>query len=77
MITRENFSYNSSKEFYCLRESGSLPGQHPWKMRCLTQKGHRNREANFDRGFIEQLRRLFRPFNQDVYRMVGKDLGWD
>lgn len=69
MITRENFSYNSSKEFYCLRESGS--------MRCLTQKGHRNREANFDQGFIEQLRRLFRPFNQDVYRMVGKDLGWD
>ena len=61
---REQFVFNETKHFYCLKETGCLAKSkgraHPYVSKKL--------EA--------MLRKFYAPFNQALYRLIGHDFGW-
>lgn len=78
-IRRDHFVYNETKGFYCFDRSlsyrnnaadnASLP------LRCLgTSKGRSH--AKVSKATEKLLRDFYRPHNEELYRMVGRDFGW-
>ena len=61
---KEQFVFNTTKNFYCLRETGCLAKSkgraHPYVSKKL--------EA--------MLRKFYAPFNQALYRLIGHDFKW-
>ena len=67
-INKENFSYNMTKGFFCVRLNGASD-------KCLNEsKGRRHPDINPQ--VIQMLRRFYAPHNRLFYRLVGKDFGW-
>jgi hypothetical protein len=66
-INRNNFYFNETKGFYCLRtEMG--------ESKCLREtKGRRHPDV--DPKVVSQLRKFFAEHNQRFYELVGEDLG--
>ncbi|CAG2177945.1 unnamed protein product [Oppiella nova] len=67
-ISRENFSYNSTKGFFCVRLNGTSD-------KCLNESKGR-RHPQIDPQVIQILRRFYATHNRLFYRLVGKDFGW-
>lgn len=68
-IKADNFAYNSTKGFYCVK----LDGDETEK--CLNEsKGRRHPDVN--PAVVETLRRFYTPYNRQFYKMVGRDFGW-
>lgn len=66
-ITNNNFYFNETKGFYCLRNDNSE--------KCLREtKGRRH--PRVDPVVITKLRRYFADHNQKFYDLIGEDLGW-
>uniref|UniRef100_A0A182YKU9 Sulfotransferase domain-containing protein n=1 Tax=Anopheles stephensi TaxID=30069 RepID=A0A182YKU9_ANOST len=66
-IGSNNFYFNETKGFYCLRnETGD---------KCLREtKGRKH--PRVDPVVISKLRKFFVEHNQKFYELVGEDLGW-
>lgn len=66
-ITSNNFYFNETKGFYCLRNDSSD--------KCLREtKGRKH--PHVDPMVITKLRRYFADHNQKFYELIGEDLGW-
>ena len=69
-ITKENFWYNSTKKFYCIREKDAdvIP-------KCLGEtKGRKH--PDIDHTTVRALRKFYKPFNREFYKMAKRDFGW-
>ena len=67
-INPENFSYNSTKGFFCVKTNGTIE-------KCLNEsKGRRHPEIN--PLVVQALRRFYAPHNREFYKLVGRDFGW-
>lgn len=66
-IGSNNFYFNETKGFYCLRnETGD---------KCLREtKGRKH--PRVDPVVVSKLRKFFVEHNQKFYELVGEDLGW-
>ena len=66
-IRSDNFYYNASRGFYCMRnETGE---------KCLApSKGRAH--PDIDPLVLRKLQEFFRPFNQKFYQMIHRDMGW-
>ncbi|CAH1155811.1 unnamed protein product [Phaedon cochleariae] len=66
-ISTENFYFNETKGFYCLRNETSD--------RCLREtKGRKH--PRVDALVVSRLRKYYGEHNQRFYELVGEDLGW-
>ena len=76
-INASNFRLDPVKGFPCVVRSAAAAGavgdlEAP---RCLGKtKGRVHRKV--DDGAVRRLREFFRPFNEQLYRVVGVDFGW-
>ena len=68
-IRAENFSFNSTKGFYCVKLDGSE------SEKCLNESKGR-RHPIVDPNVISKLRSFYGPFNQRFFQMVGKSFNW-
>jgi len=69
-ITKENFWYNSTKKFYCVKEKEAdvMP-------KCLGDtKGRKH--PDIDHTTVSALRKFYKPFNREFYKIVKRDFGW-
>ena len=67
-INPENFSYNITKGFYCVKINSTIE-------RCLNDsKGRRHPDINPD--VVQTLRRFYAYYNKKFYQLTGKDFGW-
>lgn len=66
-IKKENFYFNQTKGFYCLKANGNV--------RCLHEsKGRKHPRVNS--AVVSKLRKYFNDHNQKLYDLIGEDLGW-
>lgn len=77
-IKREHFVYNDTKKFYCFDRSLSYKSEvvtPALPLRCLgTTKGRSHVKISEETRKL--LRNYFRPFNEELYSMVGRNFGW-
>lgn len=66
-ITENNFHFNQTKGFYCLKGNGSE--------RCL-QESKGRKHPRVDPIVVSKLRRFFNDHNQKLYDLIGEDMGW-
>ncbi|XP_015524841.1 heparan sulfate glucosamine 3-O-sulfotransferase 1 [Neodiprion pinetum] len=66
-IGRQNFYFNHTKGFYCLRNETAD--------KCLRESKGR-RHPRVSPVVVTKLRRFFNEHNQRFYELVGEDLGW-
>jgi len=67
-VTRDNFYFNTTKGFHCLR-----PGQ--GSERCLAKSKGRP-HVDVSKKSITLLRKFYLPHNLRFYNLVGRDFGW-
>lgn len=68
LITRDNFIYNTTKGFYCIRQDDG--GE-----RCLNKnKGRKHPDINSL--VIRKLRRFYEPYNKYFYKLTGRKFAW-
>ncbi|CAL4133732.1 unnamed protein product [Meganyctiphanes norvegica] len=66
-ITEDNFYYNDTKGFYCMRNETF--------QKCLADSKGRP-HPHVDPNVMSRLRRFFAPFNEQFYNMVGHNFSW-
>ena len=67
LITKEAFYVNESKGFPCVKKDG-VSG-------CLhTDKGRKHPTVRED--VIQMLRNFYRPYNEELYKIVGRNFSW-
>lgn len=66
-IARDNFYFNKTKGFFCLRNDTTE--------KCLGDtKGRKHPDVSPE--VVRKLRRFFHPHNLRFYDMIGRNLGW-
>ncbi|XP_067121186.1 heparan sulfate glucosamine 3-O-sulfotransferase 5-like [Centruroides vittatus] len=66
-ISKDNFFYNKTKGFYCVRNDTAE--------KCLNEsKGRKHPPVSEE--VIHKLRKFYAPFNREFYRDSGQDFGW-
>ena len=81
-FTEEIFVYNSTKGFYCLKESkkrGMIKTHDrsgPVGLDCLKETKGRKHPA-VSSVIIKKMKRYFRPHNEHFYNLTGKYYNWD
>ena len=69
-ITKDFFTYNEEKGFYCL--SPNATGS---QMGCMASgKGRQHPEVSQD--MMERLQKYFKPFNEELFRIIGERFDW-
>ena len=69
-ITKDNFWYNETKKFYCVKKKGV--DRDP---KCFGEtKGRKH--PDIYQGTISALREFYKPYNKKLYKMVGRNFGW-
>ncbi|XP_047475241.1 heparan sulfate glucosamine 3-O-sulfotransferase 1-like isoform X2 [Penaeus chinensis] len=66
-ITAENFYFNETKGFYCMRNETF--------QKCLADSKGRSHPF-VDPALMSKLRKFFAPFNEQFYEMVGQNFSW-
>ncbi|XP_066960473.1 heparan sulfate glucosamine 3-O-sulfotransferase 1-like isoform X2 [Macrobrachium rosenbergii] len=66
-ITAENFYFNETKGFYCMRNETF--------QKCLAESKGRP-HPQVDPVVMSRLRKFFAPFNEQFYEMVGRNFSW-
>ncbi|KAK2143197.1 hypothetical protein LSH36_868g00033 [Paralvinella palmiformis] len=66
-LSRDNFYFNSTKGFYCMKLQ--------WRQKCLSNSKGREHPKISDKT-MQMLRDFFRPLNDKLYDMVGINFGW-
>lgn len=76
-IQRKHFVYNATKGFYCFDKQISEPYKSPniTNLQCLSSS--KGRPHVFVANETEKLLRdYFRPFNEELYTLLGQNFGW-
>ena len=69
-ITKDNFWYNNTKKFYCIKEKNAEMAP-----RCMGEtKGRKH--PHIDEATVMALRKFYKPFNREFYKLVKRDFGW-
>ena len=66
-ITKENFYFNETRGFYCIRNETMEKCLNPSKGRV---------HPYVKQEVIHKLRRFFRPYNDKFYEMIHRNFGW-
>ncbi|XP_015919053.1 heparan sulfate glucosamine 3-O-sulfotransferase 1-like [Parasteatoda tepidariorum] len=66
-ISKENFFYNKTKGFYCVRNETTE--------KCLNESKGRRHPIISDQ-VIHKLRQFYAPYNKMFFRAAGRDFGW-
>ena len=66
-LSRDNFYFNSTKGFYCMKLQ--------WRQKCLSNSKGRE-HPKISARTMQMLRDFFRPLNDKLYDMVGINFGW-
>lgn len=66
-ISKENFFYNKTKGFYCVRNETTE--------KCLNESKGRRHPVVSDQ-VIHKLRQFYAPYNRMFFRAAGRDFGW-
>lgn len=67
-ITKDNFAYNSTKGFFCVKHNGT-------EAKCLNEsKGRPHPTINPQA--IQILRSFYAPYNLKFYELAKRDFGW-
>ncbi|XKL67676.1 hypothetical protein PGB90_003167 [Kerria lacca] len=66
-ITKDNFYFNQTKRFYCMKTDGS---EH-----CLHESKGR-KHPRVEPAVVTKLRKFFNDHNQKLYDLIGEDMGW-
>lgn len=78
-IKREHFIFNKTKGFYCFDKQISQPVQmsktDKINLRCLGSEKGRSHVVVSEK-ILAMLRDYYRPFNKELYTLVGRDFGW-
>ena len=69
VVTERDFIFNETKGFYCIRAPGNIP-------KCLSSSKGRSHISVSD-VTRAKLKRLFKPFNENFYKLVGRNFQWD
>jgi hypothetical protein len=84
ILESEDFFLNQSGAFKRVVEHLGLPLWEPRDFVAYSAPGKRRSDSaggkvlrEFDPDFRKVLVEYFRPYNQKLYQMLGKDLGWD
>ncbi len=70
VINEKHFYFNSTKGFPCLKKPEKSDKPH-----CLGKTKGRP-HPKVDPQILQRLRDFYRPFNQKLYQMTGRDFGW-
>ena len=66
-ITPNHFVYNEEKGFYCLNVTGHAD--------CMAKgKGRHHPEVSVT--MIERLKQFFKPYNEDLFKIIGRRFDW-
>lgn len=68
-ITHDQFSFNVTKGFFCIKVSGSDVDK------CLNETKGRPHPPVDDK-VIRTLRKFYAPYNRHFYTLVGRDFKW-
>ncbi|XP_064653026.1 heparan sulfate glucosamine 3-O-sulfotransferase 5-like [Lineus longissimus] len=75
VLTREQFYFNETKGFYCLKEQTGLRGKKRKQAGCMGSfKGIEH--PNISAVVSEKIRTFFRPFNEVFFKTIGEDFHW-
>lgn len=66
-ISKDNFFYNKTKGFYCVRNETTE--------KCLNESKGRRHPVVSDE-VIHKLRQFYAPYNRMFFRAAGRDFGW-
>ena len=66
-LSRDNFYFNSTKGFYCMKLQT--------RQKCLSNSKGRE-HPKISPKLMKMLRDFFRPLNNKLYNMIGINLGW-
>lgn len=66
-LSSDNFVYNPSRGFYCLKKAG--------RVQCMDRSKGR-RHPDVEKSVEEKLRAFYMPFNRKLYELTGRDFGW-
>ncbi|XP_069110326.1 heparan sulfate glucosamine 3-O-sulfotransferase 1-like [Argopecten irradians] len=72
LITRDRFVFSEKKGFYCM----SLDGVNGTRQEQCLSKGKGRKHPDIDEGVMEMLTDLFRPLNQQFYKLIGRKFDW-
>ena len=67
-INQDSFVYNSERQFFCLKSAG---------MGCMGKGKGRSAGHNFEHYLHDKLRNLFRPFDQNLAKLLNTTLDWN
>ena len=74
-ITPDQFYFNRTKGFHCVRGGWGRDGRRAGGDRCLTKsKGRRHPDVSPQA--VSALRRFYVRHNYAFYDLVGRDFGW-
>ena len=75
LINRSDFVFNSSKRFYCLiNRPGFTASTHEDTICLGPSKGRKH--PFISQKTLQAMRNFYRPYNQELYDLVGMDFGW-
>ena len=71
-ITKENLYFNKTTGFYCMRKD------YKDKWRCVNRPGHRDDKPQYiNPKFVQRLKEFYRPYNQQLFRLLNRTFDWD
>ena len=75
LINRSDFVFNPSKQFYCLTNRPYFnSGTHEDTICLGPSKGRKH--PHISQRTLQAMRDFYRPYNQELYDLVGMDFGW-
>ncbi|OWF38183.1 heparan sulfate glucosamine 3-O-sulfotransferase 1-like [Mizuhopecten yessoensis] len=71
-ITQDRFVFSDQKGFYCM----SIDGYNGTRQEQCLSRGKGRKHPDIDEGVMEMLTDLFRPLNQQFYKLIGRKFDW-
>ena len=68
VITQDSFVFNSERQFFCLKSA---------ETGCMGSGKGRSAGHNFELYLHDKLRNLYRPFDQNLARLMNTTLDWN
>ena len=75
LINSSDFVFNSTKRFYCLKNKPEFIASTKKETICLGRSKGR-KHPNITAKTLHAMREFYRPYNQELYNLIGTDFGW-
>lgn len=73
LITKDRFVFSDQKGFYCM----SVDGYNGTRQEQCLSRGKGRKHPDIDEGVMEMLTDLFRPLNEQFFRLIGRRFNWN